>query len=692
MIKARMVAGDPSSSEAFLRTLLPFIWRRHLDFATINDILSIKRQMHAPQEGEIILHGHNIKTGHGGIREIEFLVHIYQLIWGGRLNVIRLRPTLEAMDMLCEEFLIEEKKKNELTESYIFLRTLEHRLQMVADQQTHTLPVDSEAYQKMSTFMGFEEMDLFNETVRFHLGRVNAIYTAAFRDSAPLEAQGNLVFTGVDHDTETLTTLRELGFLHPESVSEKIMDWHKGGRRSTRTPRARALLTELVPTLLEAFATAPDPDSAFLRFDDFLSRLPSGVQLFSLYHSKPELMTLTAEIFGFSPPLADTLGYNPQLFDAVLLGGFYNPFPAKEHLVAELDEWLAYARNEEETLHRLHIFTNEKRFQAGVHLLKRLSTAAESGRFLSDVADVVVCKVMQLAGQHFSHTHGEIPGGELHVLALGKWGCHESTLISDLDMIFVYSAPSEESTSNGEKPLMAGAYYHRLAQRIIGMLTALTREGRLYEVDTRLRPFGKDGPLVVTIEAFDKYYEESAWLVEKLALIRARLITDDTSPAANTLMGCIQAHLKKPYHAEDIRTAVSEVRRKIMEQHPSENPWNVKYISGGLMDLENLILMLCLEHAHKHPALLEDTTTAMLSAMREAGITSRISIDTIEHAHRLLFAIHSYVRLLAGKEWLEETATNGIKELLAMGCGVSDFAELKQTLLATEETIRQHMA
>lgn len=689
MIKARVIAGDSKSGDVFLRALHPFIWRRHLDFATINDILSIKRQMHAPQEGALKLAGHNIKTGHGGIREIEFLVHIYQLIWGGRLPVIRLRPTLEALDMLCEEFLIEEKKKNELTESYFFLRTLEHRLQMVADEQTHTMPIDPAAYEKIATFMGFEEVNALNETLRLHLERINMIYSAAFQGSIPLEAKGNLVFTGVDHDPETLLTLRELGFTNPESISEKIMDWHKGGRRSTRTPRARALLTELVPGLLEAFSTTPDPEGAFLRFDDFLSRLPSGVQLFSLYHSKHELMNLTAEIFGFSPPLADTLGYNPQLFDAVLLGGFYNPLPAIGFLATELDEWLAFARNEEEILHRLHTFTNEKRFQAGVHLLKRLSTAEESGRFLSDVADVVVRKIAALASKHFAEAHGQIPGGELHVLALGKWGCHESTLISDLDMIFIYSASGEESTSDGEKPLMAGAYYHRLAQRIIGTLTALTREGRLYEVDTRLRPFGNDGPLVVTIEAFDKYYEESAWLVEKLALIRARLITDSTSAAAKALLTSIRSHLQKPYHADDIHTAVTEVRKKIFEQYETDNPWNVKYIPGGLMDLENLLLSLVLENAQHHPELLQEKTADVLEAMRQTQILPDDAVDQLKQAHTLLFSIHAYVRLLAGKELKEEMATDGLKQLLALGCGFKEFAELKQTLLATEQTIRR---
>ncbi|MFO1242145.1 MAG: bifunctional [glutamine synthetase] adenylyltransferase/[glutamine synthetase]-adenylyl-L-tyrosine phosphorylase [Rickettsiales bacterium] len=691
MIKARQVAGDPECGDRFQRALQPFIWRRHLDFAAINDILSIKRQMHAPQEGSLHLPGHNIKTGHGGIREIEFLVQIYQLIWGGRLSVIRRRPTLEALEMICEEFLIEEKKKNDLNDSYYFLRTLEHRLQMVADQQTHSLPLDMQSYQKIAGFMGFEDFGSFSDVLRSHLDQVNTIYSDAFKDTIPLESKGNLMFTGVDHDPETLKTLREFGFSSPESVSEKIMDWHKGGRRSTRTPRARTLLTELVPALLEAFSSTPDPDDAFMRFDDFLSRLPSGVQLFSLYHSRPELMTLTAEIFGFSPPLAETLSHNPQLFDAVILGGFYNTLPTREYLAAELEEWLAYARNEEEVLQRLHTYTNEKRFQAGVHLLKRLSTAQESGRFLSDLADVIVRKIIQIASENFAIAHGTIPEGELLVLALGKWGCHESTLISDLDMIFLFDVPEDTATSNGEKPLMASAYYHRLAQRIIGILTALTREGRLYEVDTRLRPFGKDGPLVVTIDAFNKYYTESAWLVEKLALIRARLITPDISEAAKKLLRYRHAHLEKPYNVDDIRASVSDIRKKILEQYPTDNPWNVKYVKGGLMDLENYMLCMVLGHAHQHPILLQESTDAMLTALTRSNVISDTETTALRDAHQLLFAVHAYVRLFAGKEWVEENATEGIKELFAAACGKSDFNQLKQSLLTTESIIEKKM-
>ena len=683
MIKARVVAGDNVSGAKFLQAIQPFIWRRHLDFAAINDILSIKRQMHVTHQGTLPLPGHNIKTGHGGIREIEFLAHIYQLIWGGRLSSIRRIPTLETLGALVEERLLEEKKKNELFESYHFLRTLEHRLQMVGDQQTHTLPTDELAYAKIASFLGYDSA-AFNQIVLGHLSRVNAIYNAAFQDSKPLETDGNLVFTGVDHDAETIKTLQKLGYAEPIIISEKIMDWHKGGRRSTRTSRARELLTELVPSLLKAFAEAPEPDKAFNRFDEFLTRLPSGVQLFSLYSSRPELMSLTAEIFGFSPPLAETLSHNPQLFDAVILGGFYNPLLSREGLAAELESWIEFARNEEEVLHRLHTFTNEKRFQAGVHLLKKLSTALEAGHFLSDVADVVVRKIISLTTEAFAKQHGTIKNSELLLLSLGKWGCHEFTLLSDLDVIFLYDLPSEELASDGEKPLVASAYFNRLAQRVIGTLTALTREGRLYEVDTRLRPFGSEGSLVVTVDAFNKYYTESAWLIEKLALVRARLVTDTDSPAAKKLLAVIASHVQKPYHAQDIKTAVDDIRQKITEQHPTQNPWNVKYIHGGLMDLEYTILSLVLQHAARMPNVLQQTTQAVLDVLRQEKLLDEKNVTALAAAHQLLFTIHSYVRLLAGKELIEDHISPAIKQLLAEACGMPDFQALKERLLATE--------
>lgn len=688
MIKARVVAGDIVSGTKFLQAIQPFIWRRHLDFTAINDILAIKRQMHAPLQGRVIpLPGHNIKTGHGGIREIEFFAHIYQLIWGGRMPSLRLIPTLETLNTLVREELLTEKKREALAIAYEFLRMLEHRLQMVADQQTHSLPVEKHAYDKIAGFCGFENVTAFEETLRGHLTRVNEIYSQAFQDSKPLEVEGNLVFTGVEHDADTLKTLQKMGYGNPVTVSEKIMDWHKGGRRSTRTQRARELLTDLVPALLRAFAESPEPDTAFHRFDDFLSRLPSGVQLFSLYSSRPELISLTAEIFGFSPPLAETLGHNPQLFDAVILGGFYNPLLSGQELAAELDSWLEFARNEEEFLQRLHTFTSEKKFQAGVHLLKQLSGPLEAGRFLSDVADVGVRKILEMTSAGFASQHGTIPNSELHVIALGKWGCHEFTLLSDLDLIFVYDIASGECSSDGEKPLDASVYFSRLAQRVIGTLTALTREGRLYEVDTRLRPFGKDGPLVVTVDAFDKYYEESAWLVEKIALVRARIVTGPHSPAAKKLRRVIDAHLKKPYHAEDIRTAITDIRQKITEHYRTENPWDVKYVKGGLMDLEYFILRLVLQHAGNLPSILQETTEGVLESLHREHVLSEEKVRALFSAHRLLFTIHSYVRLLAGKELTEEQTSPALKQLLSQATGAQDFATLKQQLVETQAMI-----
>ncbi|MDH3792497.1 MAG: bifunctional [glutamine synthetase] adenylyltransferase/[glutamine synthetase]-adenylyl-L-tyrosine phosphorylase, partial [Rhodospirillales bacterium] len=528
MIKARPVAGDLALGAALLAELKPFVWRKHLDFWAIEDVHSIKRQIHSHKGGgTIALAGHNIKLGRGGIREIEFFAQTQQLIYGGRDPQLRSSATVKALDALAAAGRIDQAAARDLAEAYRFLRTLEHRLQMIDDQQTHDLPKDPAGLAQVAAFMGYDGPGPFQETLLGHLRRVESAYAELFEQAPSLSGPGNLIFTGGEPEPGTLATLQALGFEDGTTVFQVVRAWHHGRYRATRSTRARQILTELMPTLLEALGKTPAPDAALVKFDEFLAGLPAGVQLFSLLHANPELLDLLARIMGGAPALAEHLSRRPGLLDAVLAPDFFDPVPPQAQLAEELGKALAQARDFQDVLDLSRRWANDRKFQAGTHILHHSASIEDSGRALSDIADSVIVTLAGPVLEEVATAHGRVPGAGLAVLALGKLGGREMTVSSDLDLIFIYEAEPSAETSNGAKPLPVSQYYGRLAQRFINALSALTAEGRLYEIDMRLRPSGKAGPIGVSLNAFRRYQESEAWTWEHMALTRARVVAGD---------------------------------------------------------------------------------------------------------------------------------------------------------------------
>jgi glutamate-ammonia-ligase adenylyltransferase len=688
MIKARVIAGDIHTGAQFMEDLQPFMWRTHLDYAAVADILSIKRQMQARYEEAINPYGHNIKTGKGGIREIEFLAQIYQLIWGGRDLALRTRKTVEVLRELVAHGLLDARIAGRLTRSYAFFRTVEHRLQMRADQQTHTLPSDEVGMAELAEFMGYASVTRFTRTLSRHLRRVHHHFTRAFEHTAaPLSGGSKLVFTGVEHDADTLAELRRMGFSQPETISSAIQDWHKGNRRCTRTKRSRELLTELVPEILAALAATVNPDEAFQHFDGFMTNLPSGVQLFSLFASNRDLLTLTAEIMGSAPSLGKTLSQTPSLFDAVLSGRFFEPLPDKEVLREERAFWLKLGRDEEDRLVRLCTMQKERIFQAGVQMLKAMADVVQVGHFLSDLADVILEWVAQQAEEEFAAHYGRVPGGELFILGMGKLGSRELTFGSDLDLNFLYQA-DDDAASDGGRPLNASAYFNRLAQRIVGRLTALTRAGRLYEVDTRLRPFGKDGPMAVSLTAFERYHTESAWLFERLALTRVRIVHGVAGGQAE-LQKRLAALMARPIPAADIGQAIADMRRRINENFHTTSPWDVKHVPGGLMDVDFILQAQVLAHPGVLAGRPAGDLRSVAPAMRQAGLWHGAEAGQLENARQLQTILLFFLRLCSHGVLEEATAPAALRRLLAEACGMQNFDTLRQHLLARQAEVRR---
>ena len=689
MIKARPAAGDLVLGAGFLTELRPFIWRKHLDFVAIQDIHSIKRQIHAHRGGaRIAVEGHDIKLGRGGIREIELFAQTQQLIWGGREPGLRSAKTLEALEALAGAGHIDGEAAQELGACYRELRRLEHRLQMVDDRQTQRLPTDAAGIARIGAFLGFDSTKAFRTALLATLGRVEAHYAELFEKAPALTPGGNLVFTGGEPEPDTLATLEALGFKEGEKVFHLVRAWHHGRHRASRSTRAREILTELMPTLLEALGKTTQPDLALAKFDEFLAGLPAGVQLFSMLHANPRLLDMLAEIMGGAPALAERLSRNPALLDAVLSPGFFDPIPGPEALTGELAAALAQARDFQDVLDLARRWANDLRFQVGVHILRHQADVDEAGRALSDIADTVLAGLYQPVLDELAQAHGRVAGPGLAVLAMGKLGAREMTVASDLDLIFIYQTAEGAERSDGPKPLAASQYFARLAQRYISALSARTPEGQLYEIDMRLRPSGNAGPIATTLAGWRRYHEQESWTWEQMALSRARVVAGDPGLRAR-IERTIPEILTAPRDPDKLLVDVAEMRARLARERPAATLWSVKYLRGGLTDLEFLAQYLLLRHAQAHPEVLDGSTQAAFAKLAKAGLIGSNLAQRLIEATRLVRQVQGMLRLTVGPAFDADSGTEGLQASLARAAGMADFAALHDALAARAAEVHE---
>ncbi|MCW5745564.1 MAG: bifunctional [glutamine synthetase] adenylyltransferase/[glutamine synthetase]-adenylyl-L-tyrosine phosphorylase [Alphaproteobacteria bacterium] len=686
MIKARPVAGNIAVGDAFMRTLRPYIWRKHLDFAAIHDIHSIKRQIDAHRgTGTVKVAGHNVKLGRGGIREVEFFVQTQQLIYGGRNDRLRQRGTVEGLAALAEAGLIRDTVARDMAESYGFLRRVEHRLQMVDDRQTHVLPGDDAGLAAIATFMGYVSAERFADDLLRTFRTIEGHYARLFEDAPTLAVPGagSLVFTGTETDPETLATLTSLGFRQPAVAWEIVSRWHHGRYRATQTARARELLTELKPALLKALAATVDPDQALLRFDTLLANLPAGVQLFSLFKSNLSLLDLVARIMGSAPRIANHLARRPILLDGVLSADFLVPLPDADTLAADLGRVLDSAADEQDLLDFARRWTNDRRFQVGVHLLTGTIGPLEAARAYSDVAAAVVAQLASRVEALFARQHGGFDGPRMAVVAMGKLGSREMTATSDLDLTFVYDVPAGLDQSDGERPLPPTQYYTRLSQRILNALTVQTNDGALYEVDMRLRPSGNAGPIACSLAAFGAYQADQAWTWEHMALCRARVIAGP--PAIRTRVdAAIAATLRRPRDADKLLRDVADMRQRVATHRPPKGPWDFKLVRGGLFDVDFVVQYLCLRHAATHPEILHPDPPTALAALAAAGLIDGEHAARLSRAYRLFTDLQGLMRLaldVSEADFDETTAPEGLRQLLIKAAGVDRIDALKQQVI-----------
>ncbi|MEZ5831415.1 MAG: bifunctional [glutamine synthetase] adenylyltransferase/[glutamine synthetase]-adenylyl-L-tyrosine phosphorylase [Dongiaceae bacterium] len=694
MIKARVIAGDVPAGDEFIGNLRPFIWRKHLDFAAIQDIHSIKRQIHAVKgHREIAVGGHNIKIGRGGIREIEFFAQTQQLIWGGRNPELRLQQTCAAIEQLVAFGRTSREAADDLIQAYRYLRHVEHRLQMIDDRQTQTLPDEGPELDRLALFCGHADTADFSATLMHHLGQVEDHYADLFEEAPALGGQGNLVFTGTEDDPATVATLERMGFPDGSAVSALVRAWHHGRYRATRSARARELLTELMPKLLEGLSRTADPDTAFRRFDGFMRSLPAGVQLFSLLYSNPALLDLIADVMGSAPLLADHLSRYPMLLDGVLTAGFFEKVPDRAAMSRDLHRQLSFVDDFQDRLGLMCRWTEDRQFQIGVRLLKGVANGNIAAGELSDVADAVIGELFPAVSAEFERMHGKLPGRGLVVVGLGKLGSREMTVTSDLDLIFIYDIPEDVEGwdtlhSDGRKPLPPIQYYARLAQRMITALTAQTGDGKLYDVDMRLRPSGNAGPIASGLQPFERYQSNEAWTWEHMALTRARPITGDPS-----LMGHVELALRRILMAKrdpgKLRTDVLEMRERMAQQHRGESLWDFKHRRGGLVDIDFIAQYLMLRHAAHHPDVLRRNPSLALGRLAEMDLMNRAMADRLIEAVNLWRQLQQMTRLLVGEQVQEGKLRAATERHLAKVADCPDFACLKGLIQDRYESVYQ---
>jgi glutamate-ammonia-ligase adenylyltransferase len=687
MIKARLCAGDEESGAAFLKAIAPFIWRRNLDFAAIEDIHSIKRQIHAHAgHGEIAVNGHNIKLGRGGIREIEFFAQTQQLILGGRNPALREPATLEALKALAQNGTITAKAAADLKRCYIYLRTLEHRLQMIDDQQTHRIPESEEGLAHIACFMGYDAVAQFRDAFTEIAETVQDHYARLFEREPELTDQsGNLVFTGVEEDPETLETLAAMGFKDAVHVSGAIRGWHHGRIRAMRSARARELLTRLMPLILAALAATPSPDAAFAQFDRFLSGLPSGVQLFSLFQARPEFLGLLARSLGSAPRLSLHLARNPSTLDALLDVDFLTTLPSRAQLAANLARRVSGGY--EDVLDGARRFAREEIFRVGVQIVDGDTRADQAGPALADIAETVIAALLPRVEAELAASAGRVPGSGFAVVAMGKLGGREMTASSDLDLVFIYDLPPGVENSDGAKPLPATLYFARLAQRLIASLTTPTAAGTLYDVDMRLRPTGNKGPAAVSLKSFVDYHASESWTWELMALTRARAVAGPHDLGAR-IAAAIRCRLTARPDAVKIRADAREMREKVAAQYPGRTIWDLKYAPGGLMDIEFVAQTMQLMHAHARPDILDTNTIGALTKIAGAGILAPADTSLLLEAAGLEQALTQTMRIALDETLKPEEATPALKSLLARAGGARDFAELEQRLTSVQAAVR----
>ena len=663
-IRARAAAGDLALGRGFLDAIRPFVWRRALDFGAVHEIRGISRRIrdhHA--QGQIFGPGYNLKRGRGGIREVEFYTQIHQLIHGGRDPALRASSTRAALTQLAEAGRIAPFDAAALIDAYTLLRTIEHRVQMIDDRQTHTLPAGAELDQ-VARLHGVADGSALLALLAPHVAATGRIYDALDGEERP-----GLPRDSVKRDA----TLASAGFADATAAGKRVGTWRDGRYPALRSAAAQDALEAVLPDLMTALGGSADPAAALIRLDRVLERLPSAINVLRLLEARPGLATLLAAILSHAPPLADLLGRRPALLDGLIDATAFDPVASVDQLAADMRQGDT-GQSYETLLDHVRRVVAEKRFALGAQIVAGAADPLDVAAGYARLAEAAIMVLTQATIDDFAAVHGRVPDSAFVILALGRMGGAALSHASDLDLVYLFTGDFRRE-SDGTKPLGATLYYNRLAQRVTAALSVATAAGPLYDIDTRLRPSGTQGPLVVSLDSFARYQREDAWTWEHMALTRARPVFGP--PAAREAVAEIVANvLGGARPARDIAAEAAVMRADMAAHKPPLGPLDAKLLPGGLVDLEFAVHVVQLTHKTGFDPHLGRAIDALVAA----GLMP----PTLVAAHAVLTRLLVTLRLVAPDAQPPAPAT---RLLIARALGLADWDGVVATLESTRQEV-----
>lgn len=634
-IKARVVAGDTKAGINFLHSLTPFVWRKYLDFAAIEDAHDIRLRIreHKGLGGALKLLGHNIKLGSGGIREIEFFTQTRQLIAGGRDMELRVRGTIDGLKNLSKKGWIDKTVSEKLISHYTLYRNIEHRLQMVHDAQTHDLPKSIEGMERLSCMMGTTP-DLLAKDLLFSLKEVNQLTEGFFKP-----------------------TKLDLTFSLSEMETKVVDRWRS--YPSLRSPRAEHIFNRLRPKILEKIRSTDKSNNALIAFDKFLVGLPTGVQLFSLFEANPQLIDLLVDIVGTAPALANHLAKSPVVFDAVIGGDFWTPWPKLTTLERQLSNLIKLETDYEQKLEVSRKWKKEWHFRIGVHLLRGITNVNQAGTQYAELAETVLKVIFPVVISEFSKKYGKPPGRGASIFSMGSLGATHLNSTSDLDLIVIYDAEGIEF-SDCPTPLNSRLYYTRLTQALVTAMTVEMSQGKLYEVDMRLRPSGRKGPVATSWTSFKDYQTNEAWAWEHLALTRGRVICGNSELSIN--IEDFRLQLIKNVRPEVAVRSLKEMREKIQKIDLNNNKWEFKQGIGRMQDIELFSQLSTVINGK----ITRDVSSGLIAGS-ESGLLTNTQLNQILKTYKFLKEMNMATRLINDpSQEFEKISTSGHSFILKL--------------------------
>ena len=656
-IRARVSSGDRLLGDYFLNAIQSFIWRKSLDFGQLKNITAMTAQIRDHYaKGQKMGLGFDLKRGHGGIRECEFFAQAHQLIHGGRDPGLRMADTREALAALAAAGPITTQEAETLTSAYNNLRTVEHRLQMHSDRQTHEIPANRDTADAVARLHGLADADALIAAVQPITAQVAAIYDRM------VDANGSEGPRMAEEGLPLEEQLTDLGYADPASVMQRLKRWRSGKIRAIRSASARDAFEAVLPAIMAAMAQAPDRDRAIARFDNMIEAMPSAINVFRLLEARPGLLQLVGIILSYAPTLADDLGRQSRYLDALIDTSAMHLPGDVAALEAAMERRIGDA-DYQSTLDIVRDYVGEKRFALGVQLIEGRSDALDIARSYAHLAQAALQTLTAATVAEFEKVHGKVEGGELIILALGRLGGEALTHASDLDLILLFTG-DYMAESDGPRPLGATQYFNRLAQRVIAAMSVPTASGALYEVDTRLRPSGADGLLCASVKSFDQYQRQNAWTWEHMALTRARVLFGSADARAQVAT-IIHDVLHAPRAPEKLREDIASMRKDMAAHKPPKGDLDVKLLPGGLVDMEFIIHGLQLE---THVGL-----TPQLAPAIDALVAQGHLPPDFAKAFALMARLLVMVRLIAPDC---DTPPPAAQMLIAQSLGCDDWESL----------------